>query len=172
MADPCQTLTRLGGSNRSIQRQRFGGQPAKGPRPPHVKKEPRGHLSLQSLASLLAEPMESPLRGICWKAGQEIMERHRSPVTSDPSNHKGSDLTRGLIKVPVLPPLFQKSHYIRPLPRIKISGKVRGNRLVRSQKAHAHMATVIFDHQYNQNFLLTNGTVDRVKLFHRKKGRR
>ena len=67
----------------------------------------------------------------------------RSLVTSDPSNRKGLDLTRGLIKVRVRPFLFQKSHYIRPLPRIKIGGKVQGNRLARPQKAHAQTATVI-----------------------------
>ena len=52
-----------------------------------------------------------------------------SPVTPDPSKCKGSDPTRGLVKVRLPPFLFSKQS-----PRLKTSGKIRGNRLVKIAK--------------------------------------
>ena len=59
----------------------------------------------------------------------DSIQTFRSPVTPNPSKCKGSDLTRGLVKVQLPPFLFSKQS-----PRIKTSVKIQGNRLVRSQK--------------------------------------
>ena len=123
MADPYQTLTRPGA--RAAQYRDTGSKAL----PCRAHRVPIWGILLEDRAGNIAMPSKDFADPVTKTTEWDSIQTFRSPVTPDPSKCKGSDLTRGLVKVRLPPFLSSKQS-----PRIKTSGKIRGNELVRSQK--------------------------------------